>query len=130
MRLSELPWEEIRRKYESGKGTYRELAEDYGTSACSVGRRARAEGWRRPRRLAGVSESEQFLLAVVESLKHTVEETVRQSGEGMHPKELKEMTGVLRELVQLRQTITPSAEERGDGTVRVVLEAETEEWAV
>ncbi len=127
MTRKDIPWEELRARYEAGTDTYRSLAQRYGVSECWIGKRARAEDWRRPSSRSRQRVEEQCLLAVAAALRRAAEQAAAHSGE-MNPKELKEMTGVLRELVQLRQAIAPQKEEQG-GSVQIMLEGETEEWS-
>ena len=125
MRISHAPWQEMRERYERGGETYRSLGEVYGVSQECVGRHARAEGWRRARKQA----TEDTLLQVADALRTAVEQTARQAG-GMNPKELKEMTGVLRELMQLQQMLRGENEGAvAESTVKVVLEGEAEAWS-
>lgn len=124
--MKNVPWKELRSRYENGGETYRSLAEKYGLSADCVGRRARAEGWRRGRKI-GV---ESCLAQVAGALRRAAEQAAQQT-EGMNPKELKEMTGVLRELMQLQQLLRGEEEAPvpQSSAVQVVLEREAEQWS-
>ena len=125
MRISHVPWQELRTRYERGGETYQSLGEAYGLSKECVGRRSRAEGWRRGRKQA----AEDTLLQVADALRAAVEQTARQA-QGMNPKELKEMMGVLRELLQLQQMLRGESESAAaESTVQVVLEGEAEAWS-
>lgn len=125
MNRRDVPWQELRMRYENGGETYGSLGEAYGLSADSVGRRARAEGWRRGRKNA----AEDCLVQVAAALRTAAEQAAQQA-QGMSPKELKEMTGVLRELMQLQQLLQGEGQaQEKSGTVQVVLEGEVEEWS-
>lgn len=120
--MKEVKWSQARREYERG-ATYTALAEKYGVSIATVSRRARLEGWgkRGQMRVGGGT------IALVAERLLAAAETALLSDEGtMTIREMKELAGLVRELTALRD-----AEERGDdsGTVRVVLEGETERWS-
>lgn len=122
--MKNVPWKELRERYENGGETYRSLAEKYGLSADCVGRRARAEGWRRGRK-NGV---EDCLAQVAGALRAAAEQASQQAAT-MSTKELKEMTGVLRELMQLQQLLRGGNESAAElSAVQVVLEGEAEQW--
>ncbi|MBE6971591.1 MAG: hypothetical protein E7446_05675 [Ruminococcaceae bacterium] len=123
--MKRIPWAELRSRYENGGETYRSLGEAYGLSEDCVGRRARAEGWRRGRK----NGMEECLAQVVGALRTAAQQATQQA-EGMSPKELKEMTGVLRELMQLQQMLQSEDKSGAESdTVQVVLEGEAEAWS-
>ena len=45
MGVSKINWIKIKNDYINGRGSYRKLADKYGISATSIGKRARLEGW-------------------------------------------------------------------------------------
>lgn len=50
--MSKADWEAIRREYETDGVSARKLAEKYGVSHTAINQRAKAEGWRKPAKLA------------------------------------------------------------------------------
>lgn len=125
MKRKEIPWQELRERYENGGQTYQSLSETYGVSVDSIGRRSRTEGWRRGRK----NSAEECLRQVSLALRTAAEQAAQQA-QGMSPKELKEMTGVLRELLQLQQMLQGEKETADKScAVQVVLEGEVEQWS-
>ena len=119
--VKDIPWRQIRRDYEAGV-TYRQLAEQYGVPTSTLGRRGRAEGWRRrdPDWLERyVEEVAARLLTAAEELLH--------SPQPLTLRELKDLTALLRELDSLRQTVRQQ-DSAADEQVRVVLEGELARW--
>lgn len=114
-----IPWAEIREKYEAGEGSYAALGRRYGVSETTVGNRARRENWR-GRRTGGTIDA--CLLSAAQQLRRSVEETV-QGGENASVKELKELTAMLRELMNLEQAVAEH-EKAGEEQLRIVMEAD------
>ena len=118
-------WQEVRERYENGGETYRSLAQRYGLTVDRIGYRARTEGWRRGKK----ESARNHLVQVADALCAAAEQAARQAQE-MNPKELKEMTQLLRELMQLRQALQQEdAPQESACAVQVVLEGETEAWS-
>ena len=122
--MKKVPWQELRRRYERGGETYRSLGEAYGLTEDCVGRRARAEGWQRGKK----GGTEDCLAQVADALRRAAEQALQQA-EVMQPKELKEMTGVLRELLQLQHLLRGGEDGLQPAAVQVVLEGEAEAWS-
>lgn len=131
MEKKKYPWEEIREKYENGGWTYAALGRAYGLSAAKIGQKARQEEWK------GASGGGQrkksmaaCLSAAARQLSQAVTDTVRQGGEegSVSVKELKELTAMLRELVNLQQTLE-SKEKDGTQCIRIVMDEDAELWS-
>lgn len=123
MAVNAVPWAELRRAYQQG-ATYEELAQQYGISASTVGRRCRAESWGK----RGGGEDGQRAVRIVEQLWESVGEAMDNHTEPWGIKELKELTSLTRELLTLQSLVEPEQEEVSD-TLRVVLEGEIEKWS-
>lgn len=118
-----IPWGEIREKYEAGEGSYAALGRRYGVSGAAVGNRARKENWKRSNTGAPRSEKntmEDCLTSAAQQLRRSVAETV-ECGENVSVKELKELTAMLRELMNLEQAVT-EREEEGEERLRIIME--------
>ena len=120
--VTDIPWQQMRRDYEKGT-TYRQLAERYGVSSSTIGRRCRAEGWTR----SGDRRLERCVEQVSLRLMEAVEELLGGE-ETLNTRELKDLTALTRELEALRQTVRQQQADHGGEGVRVVLEGPLEEW--
>lgn len=131
MAIKEELWQQMRREYRGG-ATMRELSQTYGVALSTLGDRAQRENWRGPRRKGEDWDErmERCIARAAERLMDTVEDSL-QSDAAAGTKELKDLTGVIRELCQLRRSMNTDREEdkEADGCVRVVLEGELEEWS-
>ncbi len=116
-----IPWAEIRKKYEAGEGSYATLARCYGISSAAIGKRARRENWRGRR---GEPSIDACLLSAVQQLRRGVEEAV-EGREDVSVKELKELTGMLRELMNLEQAVA-QREEETEKALRIIMEEDIE----
>lgn len=112
----EIPWEEMQLLWQQGT-TYQQLAQRYGVSTSTIGKRARREDWR-----SGKQVREQ-LKNMTLCLRRQVEQRMQEE---LGTRELRELSAVLRELMNLQREL----EERQPESVRVLLEGETEEWSV
>ncbi len=127
-------WTEMRRLYQQGGITYKELARRFGVSPATVCRRIREEGWdKRPGDdLSAAAEC--LSRAVLKALGDTHQFYVpaKTGEEKLDIKSVKEMTAVLRDLASLRQTLredgAPAASDDAN-TLRVVLEGEADQWS-
>ncbi len=117
-----IPWAEIREKYEAGGESYAALGRRYGVSGATVGSRARKEHWkgRRTGKRSEKSAMEDCLSSAAQQLRYSIEETMK-SGENVSVKELKELTAMLRELMNLEETVSEH-EREGVGQLRIVME--------
>ncbi|MBE6989312.1 MAG: hypothetical protein E7426_01020 [Ruminococcaceae bacterium] len=116
-----IPWDRLRRDYESGVPEAL-LCARHGVSRSSLSRHRRAEGWAAPsdplaarldRVAARLERASSALLAAAES------------GGEVNLREIKDMAALLKELSALRRTAAEDAPAR----VRVVLAAELADWA-
>ena len=121
--MKNIPWEEIRKRYESERTTYEHLGEAYGISPKTVGAHARKEKWTRGKQLPSITES--CVSSTMRQLAKRLESA--ENGGETDLGEIKELTGVLRELVKVKESL----EKNGDETqsVRVELSEEIEEWS-
>ena len=127
MAMKDLKWSQMRREYEQG-ATFAALAEQHGTSVSTLSRRARLEGWGR----RGCKRNEpglRSMATVTQQLLESAQQTLGGDCGAMSVKEMKEMAGLVRELMALR---TALAEQNGERVpaVRVVLADELEKWSV
>ena len=113
VRREDIPWEELQRLNAQG-WSYRRLAEKYGVSSSAIGRRAVLEGWH--------GTNDQRANA---RLRRQAEQRL---AEDLDTREIKELTAVLRELMNLQQTL--EGQQPGGGVVRVELAEETEDWSL
>ena len=119
-----IPWGEIREKYEAGGWSYTALGKEYGLSPSAVSKRARREQWKGAGQRTREDPVSRCLTAAARQLSSSVNETV-QEGE-VSVKELKDLTAMLRELVNLQEVLS----QRQDGEeVRVVMEDDAEAWS-
>lgn len=119
VRREDIPWEELQRLNAQG-WSYRRLAEKYGVSSSAIGRRAVLEGWH------GTNDqrANARLWNLAARLRRQAE---RRLAEDLDTREIKELTTVLRELMNLQQTLEG---QQPGGVVRVELAEETEDWSL
>ena len=116
-----IPWAEIQKEYEQGGGSYAGLGRRYGLSASTVGRHARRENWMgRSREEKKQLSMENWLAEAARQLRRNIEETAKNEEE-VSVKELKEMTVMLRELVNLEQTLSDT-EDAGENRLQIVMD--------
>ena len=113
VRREDIPWEELQRLNAQG-WSYRRLAEKYGVSSSAIGRQAVLESWH--------GTNDQRANARLRNLAARLR---RQ--EDLDTREIKELTAVLRELMNLQQTLEG---QQPGGVVRVELAEETEDWSL
>lgn len=123
--MKELKWSQMRREHEQG-ATFAELAEKYGTSVSSLSRRARLEGWGRRGSVSRPGENTAEIVA--DRLLEFARQTLPDGENAMSVKEMKELAGLVRELLALREA-AGRMDGRESAGVRVVLEGETERWS-
>ena len=120
VRREDIPWEELQRLNAQG-WSYRRLAEKYGVSSSAIGRRAVLEGWH--------GTNDQRANARLRNLAARLRrQAERRLAEDLDTREIKELTAVLRELMNLQQTL--EGQQPGGSPLRVVLQEETEDWSV
>lgn len=119
-------WEEIRKRYESGQGSGRALAREFGLPSREVYKRAAEEGWKgyRPRlRMdARLDHITQQLLRVAKAAADELEQ-----GEA-DMKTLKELAGVVHTLAGLDRTLRRDSD-GGTEAVEVVMGEEAEKFS-
>lgn len=119
VRREDIPWEDLQRLNAQG-WSYRRLAEKYGVSSSAIGRRAVLEGWH--------GTNDQRANAVCGIWRPgCAAQAERRLAEDLDTREIKELTAVLRELMNLQQTLEG---QQPGGVVRVELAEETEDWSL
>lgn len=97
VRREDIPWEDLQRLNAQG-WSYRRLAEKYGVSSSAIGRRAVLEGWH--------GTNDQRANARLRNLAARLRrQAERRLAEDLDTREIKELTAVLRELMNLQQTL-------------------------
>ena len=133
VRREDIPWEELQRLNAQG-WSYRRLAEKYGVSSSAIGRRAVLEGWHgtndqranaRLRNLAARLRRQGKAPTRADPAARAQAE--RRLAEDLDTREIKELTALLRELMNLQHSLDQS---RPGGVVRVELAEETEDWSL
>lgn len=125
--MEQIPWQEIRARYEQGGISYAELSRQFGVPTSVIGKRAKREDWGGDRKRHNGKKSHGDLYEVADRLVAIVSDMVAEGREQMDVKTLKELTAVLRELNNLSKN---RAEAKSDcPIVRVVVEGDAEEWS-
>lgn len=127
--MEQIPWQDIRKRYEQGGVSYMALSRQFGVPASRIGKRAKREDWGGDRKQYIRRHSRNDLDGTVERLIVIVSDMVDKTAddEEMDVKTLKELTAVLKELNNLSKN---KNDIRADNPlVRVVLEGEAEEWS-
>lgn len=114
-------WQEVRRAYENGEGSYQTLADRFGVSRGAMASHGRAEGWNRKKQEAT------DLQEMTGKLSRAAMREIGRLEEGeADVKTIRELTALLKELNQLMKS---AAEENGESTVRVQWEEDAEQWS-
>ena len=122
--MKKIPWGEIRERYENEKISNRALAKEYGISERSIGLHAKEEGWLRSDRIPTATEA-----CVSSTVRHLARQLARaEKGEDVSVGEIKELAGVLKDLVKVRQALGETGE-NSDGSVQVEMSEEIEAWS-
>ena len=117
-------WEGIKNRYLSTEISLTKLAEDTGVSYATLYRRAKKENWVELKKSREESGSEGRMERVTAKLLEKMELAIDRSAE-MDSKEIKAMTGALKELREMRRE---GSEEYGSGRrLEVCFLGETEE---
>ena len=123
-----IPWAEIRREYEQGGTSYAGLGRRYGVCANTIGEHARRENWQgRSREEKKKLSAEGWMTAAVRQLRRSIEESVKD-GEGVSVKEWKELTAMLRELLNLEQAIS-NREDAEENRLRIVMDEAADRYS-
>ena len=114
-------WDEVRRAYLEGE-SQKSLSERFGIPLATIQSRARREGWKEQRRIeVGQTLGQTELVRVGRKLLNRIESCLDE-GKEIDLKELKAVTGALKELQGLQEE--KDAERGGALTVRFLGEAE------
>ena len=114
-------WQEVRRAYENGEGSYQTLADRFGVSRGAMASHGIAEGWNRKKQEAT------DLQEMTGKLSRAAMREIGRLEEGeADVKTIRELTALLKELNQLMKS---AAEENGESTVRVQWEEDMEQWS-
>ena len=117
-------WEGIKNRYLSTEISLTKLAEDTGVSYATLYRRAKKENWSELRKFREESDSAGRMERVTAKLLEKMERAIDRSTV-MDSKEIKAMTGALKELREMRRE---GSEEYGPGRrLEVCFLGETEE---
>ncbi len=127
MAMKQLKWSQMRREHEQG-ATFAQLAEQYGTSVSTLSRRARLEGWGR-RGSVSREPGTGSLETVTERLLARAQETLGGEESSLSVKEMKELAGLVRELLALREAVAQQTTQGQAPGVRVILEGDVEKWS-
>lgn len=114
-------WQEVRRAYENGEGSYQTLADRFGVSRGAMASHGRIEGWNRKKQ-----ESTDLQEMTGKLSRAAMREIGRLEKGEADVKTIRELTALLKELNQLMKS---AAEENGESTVRVQWEEDTEQWS-
>jgi len=123
MKRKNVPWQEVRRRYEQGEGSAA-LAREYGVSPSTVRRHAKAQRWDGDTPLAASGES---MRRSVRQLQQSAETLLRrvQSEDAANTREIKDLAALLRDLAALDKALGEDAPH----LIRVVLSEPLEDWA-
>ena len=114
-------WQEVRRAYENGEGSYQTLADRFGVSRGAMASHGRSECWNRKKQEAT------DLQEMTGKLSRAAMREIGRLEEGeADVKTIRELTALLKELNQLMKS---AAEENGESTVRVQWEEDMEQWS-
>ena len=121
--MKQIPWKEIREKYESGRINKESLAKEYGISTRAIRYHIQRENWAVKPYLPGTAED--CVFSTVRQLARQLERA--ESGEEVSVGEIKELTSVLKDLVKVKETLAEA--EGGAGNVRVEMNEEISAWS-
>lgn len=128
-----LPWAEIREKYESGRYSYRRLAEEYGIAHVTLYRRSTREEWQKGRQEKERMRLRECLSETARALAKATDDAVGRMAEGpCEVKEIRELARVLQAVVDMSEKLyraegQETAAAGRDTAVRVVMGEEVEE---
>ena len=122
--MKNIPWEEIRKRYENEKVSYQQLGEAYGISYKTVGEHARKEKWTKGKQIPNAADV--CLSSAARQLARRLESA--ENGGEVDMGEIKELTAVLRDLMKVKELIEKTDAEETT-CVRVELSEEVEAWS-
>lgn len=114
--------DKAKEKYLSTGATLKEIAEEFEINYETLRKRAKREKWGEERQKKNADDRESRIERVTEMLLRRLENAVDRA-EDMDSKEIKAMTGALKELRDMRK----QEDEHGGKTVEVCFIGETEE---
>lgn len=117
-------WEKAKEKYLSSGATLKEIAEEFGIKYETLLRKAKREKWREEREKENTGDRESRIERVTELLLCRLEKAIDRA-EDMDSKEIKAMTGALKELRDMQREADGG--QGGGKTVQVCFIGETEE---
>lgn len=121
--MKNIPWEEIRKQYESEKVSFQQLGELYGISRKTVGAHAKKENWTQGKQIPRAADA--CLSSAARQLARRLESA--ENGEEVDMGEIKDLTAVLRELVKVKESM--EKDRGGESCVRVEMSKEVEAWS-
>ena len=128
IKKDKIPWAEIQKEYERGGISYAVLGQRYGVSAGTVGKHARRENWQgRSRKEKKQLSVENWMTTAAQQLRRSIEKSAK-SEEGVSVKELKELTVMLRELLNLEQALS-NREDTEENCLEIVMDAEADRYS-
>ena len=104
-------WAEIREEYLRGDISLRALAKKHGVPGSTLRQRAAREGWSTERERAAEETPKQRMEAVTAKLLARLERSIDEA-EAMDSKDIKAMTGALRELKEIQRGGAPDGDAR------------------
>ena len=117
-------WQEVRRAYENGEGSYRTLARRFAVSRSTVEAHGKNEGWGKGGQ-AALSATD--LQAAAWKLSGAAMRAVDRLEEGeMDVKTIRDLTALVKELNQLMKN---AGEDAGESLVRVQWSEEAQAWS-
>ena len=127
MKRTDVNWDEVKSKYETGRYTYQRLAEEYHVCIQTVCSHAMKGQWQRGREETEKQMLRRCLMATARMLESAAKGATErlESGEGSL-KEVKELGSLLQALVGTAAKLYQS-EKDGTTTIRVVMSEEVEE---
>ena len=127
MKRTDVNWDEVKSKYETGMYTYQRLAEEYHVCIQTVCSHAMKGQWQRGREETEKQMLRRCLMATARMLESAAKGATErlESGEGSL-KEVKELGSLLQALVGTVAKLYQS-EKDGTTTIRVVMSEEVEE---
>ena len=117
-------WQEVRRAYENGEGSYRTLARRFAVSRSTVEAHGKNEGWGKG---GQASLPAAYLQAAAWKLSGAAMRAVDRLEEGeMDVKTIRDLTALVKELNQLMKN---AGEDAGESLVRVQWSEEAQAWS-
>ena len=119
-------WDNIKGEYLGSDISLRALAKKYGMRYSSVQTKARRELWRETRDGVKAGDSQRRMEQVTEKLLRRMEKTIDESEE-LDSRDIKAMTGALKELKEIQRQDDGAHGEDRDEVMEVCFMGDTEE---